>query len=157
MTIYDHYTSKINMVPCLYWSLSLFWGTKESRFENGSELFTEIQNENYLDIWYLSTYEFEYRPILPINFRYSVLSQHTEITLINTVWCRYKAVNLSYNSSKGHPIARPLGRGMGCLLWVQTIVYILTQPRHWCVQYHVILDHVTTALDRKGKYMSWIK
>ena len=34
-----------------------------------------------------------------------------------------------------YPIARLSGRGMGCLLWVQTLIYILAQSPQWCVQY----------------------
>ena len=33
----------------------------------------------------------------------------------NTVRCRYNAVNFHLNSQKRHPMARPWGRGMGCL------------------------------------------
>ena len=33
-----------------------------------------------------------------------------------TVRCRYNAVNFLTNIHKRHPIARPLGRGMGCIL-----------------------------------------
>ena len=36
------------------------------------------------------------------------------------------------NRHKRHPIARPLGRAMRRHLWVQTLIYILTQPRQWC-------------------------
>ena len=43
----------------------------------------------------------------------------------NTVRCRYNAVNFLKNSHKRHPIARPLGRGMGWLLWIQHLVDIL--------------------------------
>ena len=34
-----------------------------------------------------------------------------------TVRCRYNAVNFLTNIHKRHPITRPLGRDMGCLLW----------------------------------------
>ena len=46
-----------------------------------------------------------------------------------------------------HPIARPWGRVMGCLLWVQTYIDILLLSPQWCIQYHVILGRVITALD----------
>ena len=36
----------------------------------------------------------------------------------NTVWCRYKAVNILENSHNGYPIAHGIRRAMGCLLWV---------------------------------------
>ena len=35
----------------------------------------------------------------------------------NPVWWRYNAVSFLQNPHKSHPIARPWGRGMGCLLW----------------------------------------
>ena len=44
-----------------------------------------------------------------------------------TVQCRYKAVNFLTNIHKRYPIARPLGRGMGCLLWIQHLIDILPQ------------------------------
>ena len=42
-----------------------------------------------------------------------------------TVRCRYNAVNFLQNSHNRHPIPRPWGRGMGCLLWVWSLIYIL--------------------------------
>ena len=46
---------------------------------------------------------------------------HFPLTLgINTVQCHYNVVNFLQNIHNKHPIACPLGRGMGCLLWVQT-------------------------------------
>ena len=36
---------------------------------------------------------------------------------IYTVQCRYNAVNFLENPYNRHPIARPSGRAMGCLLW----------------------------------------
>ena len=44
-------------------------------------------------------------------------------------------------------IARPIGQDMGCLLWVQTYIHILSQSEQWCEQYRVISYHVITALD----------
>ena len=37
-------------------------------------------------------------------------------------------------------------RGIGCILWVQTVIDSLPQSLQWCMQYHVILDRVKTAL-----------
>ena len=45
----------------------------------------------------------------------------------STVRCRYNAVNFVTNIHRGHPIARPLGRGMGCLVWSQHLTDILPQ------------------------------
>ena len=40
-----------------------------------------------------------------------------------TCWNCYNAVNFLPNLHKIHPIARPLGRGMGCNLWFDTDLY----------------------------------
>ena len=66
---------------------------------------------------------------------------------LTTVRCRYNAVNFHQNHHKTRPIAHPLGRDMGCILWVQTYIHILPQSPQLCVQYHVILDGVITAFD----------
>ena len=61
----------------------------------------------------------------------------------------YNAVNFLTNPHKIHPIARPLGRGMGCILWVETVIYTLPQLLQLCniiIKYHVILDSIITAL-----------
>ena len=42
-------------------------------------------------------------------------------------------------------IAHPLGHDMECLLWVQTLMYILPQSQQQCMQYYAILDHIITA------------
>ena len=43
-----------------------------------------------------------------------------------TVWCHYNKVNFLKKINKRHPIARPLGRGMGCLLWIQHLTDFMT-------------------------------
>ena len=60
---------------------------------------------------------------------------------------RYNAVNFPPNPPKIHPIAPSLGRDMESILWVQTVIYTLCQSTQGCMQYHVILDRVITALD----------
>ena len=40
---------------------------------------------------------------------------------------RYYAVSFLPNPLKIHPLAHPLGRGMGSILWVQTLKYTLHQ------------------------------
>ena len=64
-----------------------------------------------------------------------------------TVRYRYNAVNFFKNIHERHPIARPLGRGMGCFLLVQPLIDILPQFLQWYMQYVDILDRVITALD----------
>ena len=61
--------------------------------------------------------------------------------------CRYNAVHFHQNPHIRHPIARPLGRGMGRLLRVQPLIYIQPKFLQWCMQYHVILSRITPALD----------
>ena len=46
-----------------------------------------------------------------------------------------------------HPIARPWGRNMGCLFWIQILIYVLPQQLEYGMQHHVVLDRVITALD----------
>ena len=48
---------------------------------------------------------------------------------------------------KRHPIARPLGRGTGCLLWIPHLIDILPELLQSFMQYPTILDRVITALD----------
>ena len=64
-----------------------------------------------------------------------------------TVRCRYHVVNFHLNPHEKYPIARPLERDMGCMMWVQTVIYILAQSMQWCIQYDVILDRVVSTLD----------
>ena len=47
-------------------------------------------------------------------------------THYHIVWCRYDAVKFLQNIHKKHLIACPLGRGMGCILWVGSLVDILS-------------------------------
>ena len=65
----------------------------------------------------------------------------------NTVQCHYNAVNFLTNIHKRHHIARPLGRGMRCLLWTQNQIDILPQFLYLCMYYILILDCIITALD----------
>ena len=67
--------------------------------------------------------------------------------LIGTVWCCNNTINFPIDIYKRHPIAHPLGWGMGCLLWFQPLIDIGPQFLQWCLQYLVILDCVIVALD----------
>ena len=44
---------------------------------------------------------------------------------LNTVRCHYNAVNFLRNPHNTHPIARPWGRDMGCLLCFQYLIHFL--------------------------------
>ena len=77
--------------------------------------------------------------------------------LLNTVLCRYNAVNFVANHHNRHPIARPWGRGMGCLLWFWSLIFILLLSlwfRWWCRDK---LDRVITALDCICDFLCWVK
>ena len=52
-------------------------------------------------------------------------------------WCHYET---PYNS----PVRMS---NMGCILWVQRVLYVLPQLLHCCIQYYVISDQVKTAFD----------
>ena len=94
------------------------------------------------------------RPVLLPGFATKWQAHFRDLTYIyvsskktSTVRCRYNAINFIKNIHKRHPIARPLGRGMGRLLWIQPLIDILPQFLRWCMQYLVIFDRVITALD----------
>ena len=77
-----------------------------------------------------------------------------------TVQCRYCMVNFLRNPYNRHSIVHPWGRDMRCLLWVQTLIYVLPQSVQWYMQYHVILDLVITAPDCSffcQIFLSWNK
>ena len=64
----------------------------------------------------------------------------------HTVRCHYNKVNFVQNRYKIHPIACPLGRGMGCILWVQTLICTLLQSQQQCNPYQVIFDCIVTCI-----------
>ena len=43
--------------------------------------------------------------------------------LVSTVETLYNTISFCWSTHKRHSIARPKGRGMGCLLWVQRATY----------------------------------
>ena len=67
----------------------------------------------------------------------------------NTVRCRYNTATFPINIHKRHPIASPLGRGMGCPLWIHHLIDILPQPNYLCN----ILS-IVSILDRVKRHPS---
>ena len=59
--------------------------------------------------------------------------------------CRYSAVHP--NPHKIHPIARPWGRVMECLSWIEPLMHILPQSSLYHIQNHFILNRFMMALD----------
>ena len=53
----------------------------------------------------------------------------------NTVETLYNTVNFCWNTHKRHSIARPKGRGMGCLLWVQRATYCVDLSKLSSIKY----------------------
>ena len=68
---------------------------------------------------------------------------------------RFNAVNFLINNPQRHPIARPPGRGMGCLLWVQPLINILPEFLQLFMQYLTILDRAIMALDCRCARKLW--
>ena len=56
--------------------------------------------------------------------RIALVRQGMEMTQIESATgrCRYSTVNFLQNIHKRHPTARPSGRGMGCIFWVQPLI-----------------------------------
>ena len=54
---------------------------------------------------------------------------------IYTVGTLYNTVNFCWNTHKRHSIARPKGRGMGCLLWVQRATYCVDLSKLSSIKY----------------------
>ena len=51
----------------------------------------------------------------------------TDVSIVNTVQCRYNVVNFFTNIHKRHLTAGPLGWSMGCLLPIQYVIDSLSQ------------------------------
>ena len=65
------------------------------------------------------------RDVTPGHYQWSSISfalSHWHI-IGDTVETLYNTINFCWNNHKRHSIARPKGRGMGCLLWVQRATY----------------------------------
>ena len=54
---------------------------------------------------------------------------------LNTVETLYNTVNFCWSTHKRHSIARPKGRGMGCLLWVQRATYCVDLSKLSSIKY----------------------
>ena len=54
---------------------------------------------------------------------------------ISTVETLYNTVNFCWSTHKRHSIARPKGRGMGCLLWVQRATYCVDLSKLSSIKY----------------------
>ena len=62
-----------------------------------------------------------------------VANRHIYVPNQDTVRCRYNAVIFLPDPNKIRLIALFLGRGVGCILRVQTLIYTLHQWLQWCM------------------------
>ena len=60
---------------------------------------------------------------------------HIYMIYVYTVETLYNTVNFCWNTHKRHSIARPKGRGMGCLLWVQRATYCVDLSKLSSIKY----------------------
>ena len=93
-------------------------------------------------------------------YLYNVISTQQELVLLdevtfplNTVRCHYNVINFLTNIHKRHPIARPLGRGMGVFVdlaadWycasVPVIIYVISYnigPCYNCTWLYRTVNH----------------
>ena len=70
--------------------------------------------------------------VTPLQWR-SHLTHQGHVT--HTVETLYNTVNFCWNTHKRHSIARPKGRGMGCLLWVQRATYCVDLSKLSSIKY----------------------
>ena len=100
---------------------------------NFSEILIKIQNF-LLKKMLLETSSAKWRPFCPRGNELTSQPHHPlTIALLHlrlymhlhtcTVETLYNTVNFCWSTHKRHSIARPKGRGMGCILWVQRATY----------------------------------
>ena len=86
------------------------------------------------------------------NFFISCFSYCVYVSCDYTCLVSYNAVPLQHSQFlqdpyKRHPIARPWGWGMGCLLWVQSLIYVLLLSLQCCIiSWHIGLRYNGTLL-----------
>ena len=73
----------------------------------------------------------------------------------STVQCHCNTVSFLQNIHNIHPIARPWGWDMGCLLWVKSLMHVLPQSLQWWMHYCVLLHCLITALHCMPR--KWLK
>ena len=91
-----------------------------------SGLVQERRNSNAnaleLRLSFTNPLRWSYQPLYLYNWIPKSVRGHLYIET-GTVETLYNTVNFCWSTHKRHSIARPKGRGMGCLLWVQRATY----------------------------------
>ena len=76
-------------------------------------------------------------------------------TQVNTVRYRYNTVNCLQNTRNRYPIARPQGRAMGCLLWVQSLICVIYMSFNillYSILFYVVLCRINLV---PGRVATW--
>ena len=103
--------------------------------------------------WWCHVLSAVIRKMKAMHVEYSPRNMHSVPAVVclpqigTTVRSRYNVDNFLKNIHKIHSIARPLGRGMVCLLWINHLTDILPESVQSFMQYLIILDRAITALD----------
>ena len=103
-------------------------------------MFLERQPSRHLHVCWIDFSQL----LLEVRYCYALANYGNTL---NTVQCHYNAVKFLQTPDKINLIARPLGRVMVYILWVQTRNYTLSQSLQRCIPYSVIFDPVIAALD----------
>ena len=83
-------------------------------------------------------------------FRKNLFYQHS------TEQCRYNGVIFLQNFHNREPIARLWGRGMRCLWWGWSLIYVLLLSSQCRVSYRDKFDRVIAAFDCISNIEAWI-
>ena len=76
---------------------------------------------------------------------------------VSTLLSYYNVVNSLWSTHNRHPISCPLGHAMWCLLWVQVLIYVLSQSCQCNMKYHVVLAvlHQLRTTPSRDSKLEW--
>ena len=88
----------------------------------------------FMSLSYLQYY-LMFQPLICNNEAAVLFHQFIVLSYTCTVETLYNTVNFCWSTHKRHSIARPKGRGMGCLLWVQRATYCVDLSKLSSIKY----------------------
>ena len=119
----------------------------EANFINALQTDSAINRRVFAGLWYVQCYDIEDTPALQwaiglfntlhFGLFWRIIAIMSMMYMSTVRCCNNTAIFLQ-NSHQRHPIACLLGRGMGCILWVQTLIHSLMQSVRWWMQYHML-------------------